>query len=76
MWGPIAAACPEVQCDGFSFRRLWIWRAGVASVYGLIFGFGNLVLGETVKGLLLLGVALLLGAVVFRELKRPALSGG
>ena len=67
-WGPVAAACPDVACDGLSWHRLGVWLAGVVAVYGLLFGLGRLVLGEPQRAVLPLVLALVGGFVVAREL--------
>jgi hypothetical protein len=69
-WGPAAAARPDVQGDGLTLRRLGVWAAGCAGVYGLLFGIGKLVLGQTGPALPLGLLALAGGVVVARELRR------
>ncbi|MEZ4389242.1 MAG: sodium:solute symporter family protein [Candidatus Krumholzibacteriia bacterium] len=69
-WGPVAAACPDVVCDGLSRRTLLAWLAGVAMVYGILFGLGKLLLGQPAAGLVLLAVAAAATVVVVRELRR------
>ena len=68
-WGPVARAHPEVICDGLSLRRVGVWLAGSAGVFGLLFGLGKLLLGEPLPAAVLLGVGLLGGVVVLRELR-------
>ncbi len=69
-WGPVAAACPEVRCDGLSWGIVGVWLAGVVMVYGILFGIGKLVLGSTGAGLGLLAIAAVAAVVVVRELRR------
>ncbi len=69
-WGPVAAACPEVRTEGLRRHLLLVWAAGVAGVYGLLFGLGKLVLGEPDDAIWLLAVAVAGGVVVARELRR------
>ncbi len=69
-WGPVALRAPDVVCDGLTGSVLLVWAAGCASVYGLLFGLGKLLLGEAgpAAGLLLLAAAG--GVIVVRELRR------
>jgi hypothetical protein len=69
-WGPVAAACPEVVCDGLDRRTLLVWLAGVTLVYGILFGTGKLLLGDPAIGVALLALAGLASVVVVRELRR------
>jgi Na+/proline symporter len=69
-WGPVAAANPDVQCDGLSWQRMGVWAAGCSSVFGILFGTGKLLLGEPLAATALFGVALLGGVVVVGELRR------
>lgn len=69
-WGPVAAACPEVVCDGLDRRTLLVWMAGVTLVYGILFGTGKLLLGDPAVGVALLALAGLASVVVVRELRR------
>ncbi len=71
-WAPVARACPGVASDGLSRRRLIGWASGVAAVYGLTFGIGKLLLGQTAVGLALLVLAALGGIGVARELRDAA----
>jgi len=69
-WGPVAAAAPEVRPSGGALWDLVDWVAGCALIYGVLFGVGKLLLLETGTGLLLLGMALIAGAVIYRDLSR------
>ncbi|MFH2051396.1 MAG: sodium:solute symporter family protein [bacterium] len=69
-WGPIAAACPDVQCDGLTRRVMVVWAAGVAGVFGFLFGLGKWMLGDLGAAVLLLGIAGTAAVVVARELGR------
>ena len=69
-WGPVADTNPDIQCDGISWLRCGVWLAGCASVFGVLFGIGKLVLGEPVQAAVLFGVACLGGAIVGWELRR------
>ncbi len=69
-WGPVAAQCPEVSCDGLSRSTLLAWLGGVALVYGILFGTGKLLLGEPVTAALLYALAAVGAWPVVRALRR------
>jgi hypothetical protein len=69
-WGPIAALAPDVQASGGGLSNLLDWIAGCVLIYGVLFGTGKLLLHETGPGLLLLGLGLLGGFVIYRDLTR------
>jgi len=69
-WGPIAALAPEVKVSGGGLSNLMDWIAGCVLIYGVLFGTGKLLLHETGPGLLLLGLGLLGGFVIYRDLTR------
>ncbi len=67
-WGPIAAENKDVICDGLSWSRVGVWLAGCASIFGVLFGSGKLLLNEPGAALILFAVAGLGGLVITREL--------
>ena len=69
-WAPIAALAPEVRVSADGLSNLLDWIAGCALIYGVLFGTGKLLLHETGPGLLLLGLGLLGGFVIYRDLSR------
>jgi len=69
-WGPVAAMAPDVQAHGGGLSNLVDWIAGCVLIYGVLFGTGKLLLHETGIGLLLLGLGLLGGFVIYRDLSR------
>ena len=69
-WGPIAALAPEVKVSSGGLSNLLDWIAGCALIYGVLFGTGKLLLHETRPGLLLLGLGVLGGFVIYRDLSR------
>ena len=73
-WGPVTRGLPGVRSDGLGRYAMTGWLGGVMTVYGLTFGIGKLVLGATVGGLVLLGVAAVGGLLVARTMRRPAVS--
>jgi Na+/proline symporter len=69
-WAPIAALAPDVKVSSDGLSNLLDWIAGCALIYGVLFGTGKLLLHETGVGLLLLGLGLLGGFVIYRDLTR------
>jgi hypothetical protein len=73
-WGPVARANPFVACDGLRWSLLVVWLLGSAGVFGVIFGLGKLVLGETGEALPLFGLGFAGALAVVWELRRPTQS--
>jgi len=69
-WGPVATLAPDVRPSAGGLGNLIDWVAGCVLVYGVLFGVGKLLLQETLAGLVLLGVAAVAGAVIYRDLSR------
>jgi len=70
LWGPVAAAAPDVDPGGGLAFNLLDWFSGCVMVYMALFGVGKLIFGETVLGIGLLTVAVLAGGVIYRDLNR------
>ena len=69
-WGPIAALAPEVKASADGLANLIDWIAGCALVYGVLFGVGKLLLGDSTSGLILLAISAVSGFVIYRDLSR------
>lgn len=69
-WAPVAALAPEVKVSSDGLANLVDWIAGCVLIYGVLFGVGKLLLHETGVGLLLLGLGLIGGFVIYRDLTR------
>jgi solute:Na+ symporter, SSS family len=69
-WGPVAAQAPDVKPAADGLSNLLDWIAGCALIYGILFGVGKLLLGETLTGVFLLALAVVSGAVIYRDLSR------
>jgi len=69
-WGPVATLAPDVRPSAGGLGNLIDWVAGCVLVYGVLFGVGKLLLQETLAGLVLLGVAAVAGALIYRDLSR------
>ena len=70
LWKPIADKLPDVKSDTGYWGLLADWLAGVTCVMLCLFGAGKLIFGETTMGLLLLGVAVVLGVLIYWHLSR------
>jgi Na+/proline symporter len=69
-WGPIARLAPDIPDTNDGWYRALDWLAGCALIYGVLFGTGKLLLGEWTAGLLLLGLGLVGGAVIWWDVGR------
>src|SRR3989454_1099720 len=69
-WGPVAARAPDVRPSTDGLANLLDWIAGCVLVYGALFGVGQLLLHETLPGILMLGLSAIAGAVIYRDLSR------
>ena len=49
--------------------QLFDWVTGVATIYGVLFGVGTLLLNDTILALPMLGASLLSGMWLYRRLK-------
>jgi Na+/proline symporter len=69
-WRPIARLAPDVKPNQDGLSNLLDWISGCVLIYGVLFGVGKLLLGETGLGLGLLALGLLGGAVIYWDLNR------
>jgi Na+/proline symporter len=69
-WGPVARLAPEVRTAGDGLSNLVCWIAGCAMIYCSLFGVGKVILKDYALGTLLLIIALVAGAVIYRDLSR------
>jgi SSS family solute:Na+ symporter len=69
-WGPVAARAPDVRASSDGLFNLMDWIAGCVLIYGVLFGVGKLLLHETLPGLVMLGLGVLAGVVIYRDLSR------
>jgi Na+/proline symporter len=67
-WGPIAQLAPDVRPSGDNVANLIDWVAGCVLIYTTLFGVGKLLLKEYAPGLLLLAIAIISAAVIYRHL--------
>ncbi len=69
-WRPMADLAPDVRASADAAANLVDWLAGCVLVYAALFGVGKLIFQEYGAGLLLLGLAVAAGAVIYRHLSR------
>jgi hypothetical protein len=72
-WEHIAALAPDVRVERTGWVPLWQWVFGCLTVYLSLFGIGEVLLGGTTRGLLLIVASLLCGWSILHSLRdRPA----
>jgi len=69
-WAPIAALAPDVKPSRDGVWNFVDWIAGLVLVYGILFGFGKVLLGETGLGIGLLVLGAAGGVVIYWDLSR------
>ena len=69
-WGPVSRMAPDVENAGGGWFDALDWICGCALIYGMLFGTGKILLGETGLGLLLLAIGTAAGAVIWLDLSR------
>jgi SSS family transporter len=68
-WEHIAALAPEVQVERTGWVPLGQWVLGCLTVYLSLFGIGELLLGGSIRGLLLIAASLLCGWGILHSLR-------
>jgi solute:Na+ symporter, SSS family len=69
-WKPVIERNPDVQPDSGLGALAIQWLVGITLVYSTLFGFGNVILGDTLPGLMLIGVAVAAGAFLWWDIDR------
>lgn len=69
-WKPVADQLPGVQSDSGFGRLFACWISGVALIYGVLFGLGNLLFGEFLLALLFFAVAAAAVFIISASLKK------
>ncbi len=69
-WGPVAALAPDVKPSRDGVWNFVDWIAGLVLVYGILFGVGKVLLGETALGVGLLALGAVGGAIIYWDLSR------
>ncbi len=70
LWGPISKEATNVQPDKDGIFNLVDWLSGVAMIYSLLFGTGNIIFGRTTVGLIMIMVGLIFGSVIYIDLNK------
>jgi SSS family solute:Na+ symporter len=69
-WGPIAAKVQDVIPQKEGLFNVTNWLFGCLLIYMSLFGFGKLIFGETLVGVLFLIVAAIAFTVIYRNLSK------
>jgi solute:Na+ symporter, SSS family len=69
-WRRIAQEAPDVRPSQTGWATVIDWACGCALVYGILFGTGKILLGQTVPGLALCGGGLAAGFIIYADLSR------
>ena len=69
-WRPIAKLAPDVRPSTDGLWNFLDWACGCVLIYGVLFGTGKLLLKEPSSGLLMVGMGLAAGAVIYWDLSR------
>jgi hypothetical protein len=69
-WGPVAKLATDVKPRQDGLMNLMDWICGCILIYGVLFGVGKLLLGETALGAGLLAVGLAAGVAIYMDLTR------
>ncbi len=69
-WAPVAARLPDVVPDTDGWSNIGCWLAGCVLIYGILFGSGKLILGQTALGLVYLAIGAASGWWISRDLTR------
>jgi SSS family solute:Na+ symporter len=67
-WRHIAALAPDLEQTRDLGRNLLAWVLGCAMVYAALFGVGKLCFGQILAGLVLLGLAAVCAALLYRDI--------
>ncbi len=71
-WGPISKLAPEVA-PSESWGLKWMqWALGCFMIYLSLFGVGNIIFGNYLRGLILVVLAFVAGGVILRTLSRKS----
>ncbi len=70
LWGTIAKEASDVQPDTDGIFNLIDWLSGVAMIYALLFGTGNIIFGRTLIGIIMVIVGLIFGSIIYFDLNK------
>jgi SSS family solute:Na+ symporter len=69
-WKTIAREAPEVRPSQTGWATALDWMCGCVLIYGILFGTGKIILGETLIGSAFCAVGLAAGFVIYADLSR------
>jgi solute:Na+ symporter, SSS family len=69
-WERVASLAPEVPQTRDLARNLWCWILGCVMIYAALFGIGKLLLEHWASGIVLMIIAIVSAALMWRELNR------
>jgi solute:Na+ symporter, SSS family len=69
-WERVAVLAPDIPQTRDLGRNLWCWVLGCVMVYAALFGMGKLLLEHWAPGIILVLVAIVSAALMWRELNR------
>lgn len=70
LWGPVAREAADIPVQSDGVYNLIDWLCGVGMVYSFLYGTGQLILGDSFRGFAFLGLGLLLGWNIYRDLNK------
>lgn len=70
LWGPVAAEATDVPPQKDGLFNLWNWLAGVVMIYCFLFGFGKVLLGDTMTGIFMIIPGILAGAFIYHQMNK------
>ncbi len=70
LWGPIAREASDVPATNDGMYNLFDWLCGVGMIYAFLYGTGQIILGSSLKGFAFLGLGLVLGWNIYRDLNK------
>jgi len=69
-WRPVAKLAPDVKPARDGLSNLVCWAGGCMLIYGVLFGVGKLLFGETRLGIALLGMGIVGMWIIYRDLSK------
>jgi SSS family solute:Na+ symporter len=70
MWGPIANAAPDIVPQKDGMFNLIDWLCGVAMIYAFLFGTGQIILGDPMRGIIFIAAGAIFGGIIYVDLNR------
>ncbi len=70
LWGVIAKEATDIIPQKDGMFNLLDWLCGVGMIYAFLYGTGQLILGDSSRGFLVIIIGFVLGAVIYRDLNK------